>query len=184
MKDFDEAKMLDAEGAQNFISLQQLNEWTEQFSIQPHPTHLSIWYDLALYIGWSCIPNCFLLSSLPCFYAFCWSAIPTSHQMFNLFYSCICLFVHVYHSGMQEVRTSFSAWAYLWSLQHQDMNCYLAISSAFIVKNDYGFWDCMMKYLPGCEYINTTIRFEYYQLAMRAKIDKLPKWFILLAGQY
>jgi len=28
-------------------------------------------------------------SSLPCFYAFCWSAIPTSCYIFNVFYSCI-----------------------------------------------------------------------------------------------
>jgi len=31
------------------------------------------------YIGWGCILNCFMLSSLPCFYAFCWSAIPWPH---------------------------------------------------------------------------------------------------------
>jgi len=30
-----------------------------------------------------------MLSSLPCFYAFCWSAIPTSGYIFNVFYSCI-----------------------------------------------------------------------------------------------
>ena len=29
-----------------------------------------------------------MLSSLPCFYAFCWSAIPTSCYVFNVFYSC------------------------------------------------------------------------------------------------
>ena len=31
-----------------------------------------------------------MLSSLPCFYAFCWSAIPTSGYIFNDFYSCSC----------------------------------------------------------------------------------------------
>ena len=31
-----------------------------------------------------------MLSSLPCFYAFCWSAIPTSCYIFNVFYSCSC----------------------------------------------------------------------------------------------
>ena len=41
------------------------------------------------YVGWSCVLNCFMLSSLPCFYAFCWSAIPTSCYIFNVFYSCI-----------------------------------------------------------------------------------------------
>ena len=33
-----------------------------------------------------------MLSSLPCFYAFCWSAIPTSCYIFNTFYSCSCHF--------------------------------------------------------------------------------------------
>ena len=29
-----------------------------------------------------------MLSSLPCFYAFCWSVIPTSCHIFNFFYPC------------------------------------------------------------------------------------------------
>ena len=45
--------------------------------------------ELERYVGWGCILNCFMLSSLPCFYAFCWSAIPTSCHIFNVFYSCI-----------------------------------------------------------------------------------------------
>jgi len=44
--------------------------------------------DVERYVGWGCILNCFKLSSLPCFYAFCWSAIPTSCYIFNVFYSC------------------------------------------------------------------------------------------------
>ena len=43
-------------------------------------------------IGWSCVLNCFMLSSLPCFCAFCWSVIPTSCYIFNVFYSCSCHF--------------------------------------------------------------------------------------------
>jgi len=39
-----------------------------------------------------CIPNCFMLSSLPCFHAFCWSAIPTSCYVFNVVCSCSCHF--------------------------------------------------------------------------------------------
>jgi len=39
--------------------------------------------------------NCFMLSSIPCFYAICWSAIPTSCYIFNVFYSCSC---HVFSS--------------------------------------------------------------------------------------
>ena len=42
------------------------------------------------YVGWGCILNCFMLSSLPCFYAFHWSAIPTSCYIFNVF-----ILVHV-----------------------------------------------------------------------------------------
>jgi len=34
--------------------------------------------DVERYVGWGCILNCFMLSSLPCFYVFYWSAIPTS----------------------------------------------------------------------------------------------------------
>jgi len=44
------------------------------------------------YVRWSCVLNCFMLSSLPCFYAFCWSAIHTSCYIFNVFYSCSCHF--------------------------------------------------------------------------------------------
>jgi len=58
----------------------------KQFSTQLHPTYL--WCG-KICIGWGCILNCFMLSSLPCFYAFCWSAIPISCYIFNIFYSCI-----------------------------------------------------------------------------------------------
>jgi len=49
-----------------------------------------LFFKVERYVGWDCIPNCFMLSSLPCFYAFCWSAIPTSRNIFNVF-----LFLHV-----------------------------------------------------------------------------------------
>ena len=45
-------------------------------------------FDVGRYVGWGCILNCFMLSSLPCFYAFCWSAIPT-FLMFFFIYFCI-----------------------------------------------------------------------------------------------
>ena len=44
------------------------------------------------YVGWSCVLNCFMLSSLPCFNIFCWSAIPTSCYICNVFYSWSCHF--------------------------------------------------------------------------------------------
>ena len=39
-----------------------------------------------------------MLSSLPRFYAFCWSAIPTSCYIFNVFYSCSCYFFLAAHA--------------------------------------------------------------------------------------
>ena len=42
------------------------------------------------YAGWSCLLNCLCYHPLPCFYAFCWSAIPTSCYIFNVF-----ILVHV-----------------------------------------------------------------------------------------
>ena len=47
--------------------------------------------------------NCFMLSSLPCFYAFCWSAIPTSCYIFNVFYSCKC---YIWEGGEQCCKQS------------------------------------------------------------------------------
>jgi len=44
------------------------------------------------YVGWGCILNWFMISSLPCFYAFCWPATPTSCYIFNVFYSCVYIF--------------------------------------------------------------------------------------------
>ena len=57
-----------------------------------HNTTLHI-FNVERYVGWGCILNCFLLSSLPCVYAFCWSTIPTSCYKFNVFsflYSIQC----------------------------------------------------------------------------------------------
>ena len=51
-----------------------------------HHLHIS---NMERYAGWCCILNCFMLSSLPCFYAFC---CPTSCYVLNVFYSCSCHF--------------------------------------------------------------------------------------------
>ena len=45
---------------------------------------------------WSCVLNCFMLSSLPCFYAFCWSSISTSCYIFNVFNVFLFLFLYNY----------------------------------------------------------------------------------------
>jgi len=36
-----------------------------------------------------CILDCFMWLSLPCFFTFCCSAIPTSCYIFNVFITCI-----------------------------------------------------------------------------------------------
>jgi len=58
----------------------------KQFSIQP-TLHI---FPHQRYVGWSCVLNSFVLSSLPCFCAVCWSAIPTSCYILNHF-----ILVHV-----------------------------------------------------------------------------------------
>jgi len=42
---------------------------TLQFYGSVHNSTLHI-FNVERYVGWGCIPNCFILSSLPCFYAF------------------------------------------------------------------------------------------------------------------
>ena len=60
----------------------------KQFSIQPHPSYISFHSPLYIsltmerYVGWSCVLNCFMLSSLLCFPALCQSAIPTFLMFF------------------------------------------------------------------------------------------------------
>ena len=63
------------------------------------------WYDIAhtkidgvnfslphiRWVWWSCVLNCYMLSSLPCFCAFCWSAIPTFLMFFIFLYHIACL---------------------------------------------------------------------------------------------
>ena len=64
-------------------------EHASHASILPskHNSNLHI-FNVERYVGWCCILNCFMLSSLPCFHAFCWSAILTSCYLFNVLYSC------------------------------------------------------------------------------------------------
>ena len=68
---------------------------------------LDISFNVKIYRGWGCIVNCFMLSSLPCFYALCWSAIPTSCYIFNIFNSCSC------HFFKQQMHASLSSQASL-----------------------------------------------------------------------
>jgi len=56
------------------------------FSVHNSTLHI---FNVERYVGWGCILNCFMLQSQPCFYALCWSAIPTSCFIFNVFYSCV-----------------------------------------------------------------------------------------------
>ena len=47
-----------------------------------------------------------MLSSLPCFYAFCWSAIPTSCYIFNVFYSCTYYILYIHTHIHAHAHTS------------------------------------------------------------------------------
>ena len=60
-----------------------------------HPTYLSTLKICRVGL----LLNCFMLSSLPCFYAFCWSAIPTTVHLvtFLMFY----ISVHVTFFGIR-----------------------------------------------------------------------------------
>jgi len=54
------------------------------FSIQPHPTYL---FPYIPFICRNCTLSCFMLLSLPCFTAFCCSAIHKSRDIINVFVS-------------------------------------------------------------------------------------------------
>ena len=59
----------------------------------------------SLYGG--CILNCFMWSSLPCFYTFCRSAIPTSYYILNVFYYLyIYIYIYIYIVRLMEFSTS------------------------------------------------------------------------------
>ena len=57
-----------------------------------HEGRESLWHPLltqCLKRGWSCVLNCLMLSSLPCYPAFCWSAIPTSSNVLLVLYAVL-----------------------------------------------------------------------------------------------
>jgi len=61
--------------------------WKLYYPLRSHKLTWNFWY-----VGWSCVLNCFMLSS-PVSTAFCRSAVPTSCYIFNVFfYSCSCHF--------------------------------------------------------------------------------------------
>ena len=73
------------------LSVGEHRSKTHTSSVHNSTLHI---FNVERYVGWGCILNCYMLSSLPCFYAFCCSAIPTSCYIFNVFYSnynCILL---------------------------------------------------------------------------------------------
>ena len=73
--------------------------------MQPHPTYLSTSKICRVELR----TELFMLSSLPCFYAFCWSAIPTSCYIWNVFYSCSC---HLFSSRcILELKFAIYYWA-------------------------------------------------------------------------
>ena len=54
-----------------------------------------------------------MLSSLPCFSAFCWSAIPTSCYIFNVFYSCYYKEQRIQWTSSVLLLTQFSAHSHI-----------------------------------------------------------------------
>jgi len=84
------------------------------------------------YVGWSCVLNCFMLSSLPCFYAFSWSAIPTSCYIFNVFYSCSWLF---FFSSRRMLELKFAIYYRAASLPSQASYTVLAEESQGLFKH-------------------------------------------------
>jgi len=72
--------------------------FTQNSSIFHRVVHqpIQVWSNTSLMwercLGWGWL-NCFMLSSLPCFYAICWSAIPTSCYIFwNFLFLLIVVF--------------------------------------------------------------------------------------------
>ena len=59
------------------------------------PLATGLIFNVERYVGWGYILNCSMLSSLPCFYAFCWSAIPTSCYISSL--SLAAVLAEEYH---------------------------------------------------------------------------------------
>ena len=74
-------KCRESRSAKSTCRKQGRDDSIKQFSIRPHPTYLLSLcnYGKRCLMG-SCIVTCFMLSSLPCFPAFCWSAIPSLYS--------------------------------------------------------------------------------------------------------
>ena len=58
------------------------------------------------YVGWGCILNCFMLSSLPCFCAFCWSAIPIHLVTFLMFFILVINVLYCHCMWKKTVRVN------------------------------------------------------------------------------
>ena len=65
-----------------------------------------------------CILNCFMWSSLPCFFTFCCSSIPTSCCILNL----LCYYIHISFSQMESLQLLFNFVNSL-SLDHWWVRC-------------------------------------------------------------
>jgi len=67
------------------FAMRQLQNWQHIWTTESCISSTGSIFDVERYVGWCCILNSFMLLSLPCFYAFCWSAIPTTCYSFNDF---------------------------------------------------------------------------------------------------
>ena len=71
-------------------SIETRDDSIKQFSIQLHHAYISFHIKDNMVGG---VLNCFMLSTLACFYAFCWSAIPTSCYILMFLFLFVSLFL-------------------------------------------------------------------------------------------
>jgi len=92
------------------------SEWREHGKWECDNYHQHI-FNVERYVGWCCILNCFMLSSLHCFYAFCWSAISTSRYTFLTFFFILVLSGGLQHSWVFNHMQTIHKW--LWFSIHR-----------------------------------------------------------------
>ena len=126
---------------------------------------LTVIFNVERYVGWSCLQNSLMLSSLPCFPTFCWSAIFISHYISNLDYT---LYNHkmfitpqnksVYllkDSNQQKSPTHITQWHLQWFYQHmridwREVECKVPASVVGLTV----IWKQRTLYLQCCGYPN------------------------------
>ena len=145
-------------------TLYHSSNWMREGNSSVYNTTLHIFpYDM-IYVYWSCILNCFLLSSLSCLYAFCRSAIPSSCYIFNVFhlaFVCACV------ANAQECKKyviqcmgililTISGCSYPYNIR-----TWIAIHITGFYGTKWLWVSRLHNEYTGCEYVNTTIHVEH-----------------------